>query len=82
MGESHELSTAEKNDLGNESFAFVEKRKEPLTDAEHVRNAVARFNQVEGVNDEERDQAWARIRAAANRYGVELDEKDWRELKV
>jgi hypothetical protein len=78
--ESHELSTAERNELGDESFAFVEQRKEPLTDAEHVRNAVARFNQVEGVTDDDRDRAWARIKAAAFRYDVELDEKDWREL--
>ena len=78
---SHDLSTAERNDLGKESFAFVEQRKEPLTDAEHVRNAIARFNQVEGVDDD-RDQAWKRIKAAADRHGVELSEKDWRELKV
>ena len=78
--DSHQLSTAERNELGDESFAFVEQRKEPLTDAEHVRNAVARFNQVEGVNDEDRDRAWARIKAAAHRHGVELNEKDWREL--
>ena len=79
---SHDLSTAERNDLGKESFAFVEQRKEPLTDAEHVRNAIARFNQVEGVDDDDRDQAWKRIKAAADRHGVELSEKDWRELKV
>jgi hypothetical protein len=79
--ESHSLSTAERNDLGDESFAFTEQRKEPLTDAEHVRNAIARFNQVEGVDDDDRDRAWARIKAAADRHGVELHEKDWRELK-
>jgi hypothetical protein len=32
-------------------FAFPDERKEPLTDARHVRNAIARFNQVEGVSD-------------------------------
>jgi hypothetical protein len=79
--ESHSLSTAERNDLGDESFAFTEQRKEPLTDAEHVRNAIARFNQVEGVDDDDRDRAWARIKAAADRHGVEVSEKDWRELK-
>ena len=78
--ESHSLSTAERNELGDESFAFTEQRKEPLIDAEHVRNAVARFNQVEGVDDDDRDRAWARIKAAADRHGVELHEKDWREL--
>jgi uncharacterized protein DUF6582 len=80
--ESHSLSTAERNELGNESFAFKEQRKLPLTDAEHVRNAVARFNQVEGVSDDDRDEAWKRIKSAAERHGVELSEKSWHELNV
>lgn len=41
-----------------EEYAFPEQRKEPLTDAPHVRNAVARFNQVEGVRDLDRDLTW------------------------
>jgi hypothetical protein len=61
-------------------FAFPKERKEPLTDARHVRNAIARFDQVEGVSDAERDQAWKRILAAAKRYGVEVSEKSWRDL--
>lgn len=61
-------------------FAFPEVRKEPLTDAAHVRNAIARFDQVQGVTDEERDRAWKRIQAAAKTYGVHISESDWREL--
>ena len=61
-------------------FAFPKERKEPLTDAAHIRNAIARFDQVEGVTDAERDQAWKRILAAAKRYDVEVSESDWREL--
>ena len=57
-----------------------EQRKEPLTDARHVRNAIARFDQVEGVSDAERDKAWKRITAAAKRYDVDVTESDWREL--
>jgi hypothetical protein len=45
-----------------------------------VRNAIARFNQVEGVSDAERDQAWKRILAAAKRYDVEVSESSWRDL--
>jgi hypothetical protein len=45
-----------------------------------VRNAVARFNQVEGVSDEERDKAWSRIKSAARKFDVELSEEDWRDL--
>jgi hypothetical protein len=74
------LSTAEKDELADSKFAFPKERKEPLTDARHVRNAIARFDQVEGVSDAERDQAWKRILAAAKRYDVDVSESDWREL--
>ena len=74
------LSTAEQNDLPEGAFAFPEERKEPLTDAAHVRNAIARFDQVEGVSDAERDRAWKRINAAAKRFDVEVSADSWREL--
>jgi hypothetical protein len=74
------MSAVEKDKLSDSDFAFPEERKEPLTDARHVRNAVSRFNQVEGVSDAERDGAWKRITAAAKRHRVELSEKDWRDL--
>ncbi len=63
-----------------QAFAFPAKKKEPIGDARHVRNAVARFNQVEGVSDSERDAAWRRIRAAARRYGVDIEVRGWRQL--
>ena len=74
------MSTADKDKLADQEFAFPAERKEPLTDARHVRNAIARFNQVEGVSDAERDKAWRRILAAAKRYDVEVSESDWRDL--
>ncbi len=74
------LSTQERNALPARQFAFPAQRKEPLENASHVRNAIARFDQVQGVNDDERDEAWRRIVAAASRYGVELHEAGWREL--
>jgi hypothetical protein len=74
------LSTADKDRLADQEFAFPRERKEPLTDARHVRNAIARFDQVEGVSDAERDQAWQRILAAAKRYDVEVSEASWRDL--
>jgi hypothetical protein len=61
-------------------FAFPKQRKEPLTDARHVRNAIARFDQVEGVSDADRDLAWKRIIAAAKHYDIDVSEKDWRDL--
>jgi len=74
------LGTAEKNRLDEREFAFPKERKEPLTDARHVRNAIARFDQVEGVSDRERDEAWRRILRAADRFGVEVSESSWHEL--
>ena len=66
--------------LPDKEFAFPAERKEPLTDARHVRNAIARFDQVEGVSDTERDRAWKRIMSAAKRYDVEVSESSWRDL--
>ena len=73
------LSAQERNALPARQFAFPAQRKEPLENASHVRNAIARFDQVQGVSDEERDPAWQRIEAAAALYGVELHEAGRRE---
>jgi uncharacterized protein DUF6582 len=70
------------SDLPDTVFAFPKERKEPLTDAEHVRNAVARFDQVIGVTDDERALAFANIEKAAKHYGVNLSETSWHELGV
>ena len=61
-------------------YAFPEQEKEPLTDAKHVRNAIARFSQVEDVTDADRDRAWKRITAAAKTFDVDVSASDWREL--
>jgi hypothetical protein len=74
------LSTRQENRMPREVFAFPKERKEPLNDARHVRNAVARFDQVEGVSDKERDAAWRRIRTAARKFGVEISARGWRQL--
>lgn len=74
------LSTEDRDYLSKGSFAFPKQRKEPLENASHVRNAVARFNQVKDVSDDERDDAWTRIKAAAKKHGVEISEKSWREI--
>jgi len=74
------LSTADKDKLPANVFAFPKEHKEPLTDAKHVRNAIARFDQVEDVSDAERDAAWKRILKAAKKYDVEVSESSWREL--
>jgi hypothetical protein len=78
--ESAGLSTAEQDHLSGTDFAFPKQRKEPLVDASHVRNAVARFDQVEDVSDADRDEAWRRIKSAARKYDVEVSADDWRGL--
>jgi hypothetical protein len=75
-----ELSEKQRDKLDEDQFAFPKERKEPLNNASHVRNAIARFDQVEGVSGHERDEAWKRIKKAANKYGVEVNEKSWHEL--
>lgn len=75
-----ELSEKQRDRLDEDQFAFPKERKEPLNNASHVRNAIARFDQVEGVSDSERDEAWKRIKKAADKHGVEVHEKSWREL--
>ncbi len=76
------LDQEDRNNIDGRQYAFPKERKEPLEDARHVRNAVARFNQVKDVTDAERDEAWKRIEAAAKKFGVELEERSWRELKA
>jgi hypothetical protein len=74
------LSTEDRESLDDKTFAFPRQRKEPLENASHVRNAIARFNQVKDVSDAERDAAWKRIEAAAKKHGVDVSEKSWREI--
>ncbi|WP_419808930.1 DUF6582 domain-containing protein [Sphingomonas sp.] len=74
------LDADERNHLTGANFAFPDERKMPIEDACHVRNAIARFDQVKYVSDHERDAAWRRIVAAARKFDVEVSEKDWREL--
>ena len=72
----------EKSDLPDTVFAFPKQRKEPLTDASHVRNAVARFDQVIDVSDADRALAFANIEKAAKYYDVDLSETNWHQLGV
>ena len=74
------LSTKDRQKLDKKSFAFPDQKKEPLENASHVRNAIARFYQVEGVTDDDRDAAWKRIKAAAKNYDVEVSENGWRDI--
>ena len=74
------LSAKDRKELPDSVFAFPGQRKEPLTDARHVRTALARFDQVQDVSDADRDVAFANILAAAEHYDVEVAERTWRDL--
>lgn len=71
-----------RSDLPDTVFAFPKQRKEPLTDASHVRDAVARFDQLTDVSDADRALAFTNIQKAAQHYGVRLSETDWHQLGV
>jgi hypothetical protein len=70
------------SDLPDSVYAFPKQRKEPLTDARHVRNAVARFDQVIDVSDDDRALAFANIEKAAKYYNLNLSETSWHDLGV
>jgi hypothetical protein len=78
--EHGELDTQDRKELPDSVYAFPEQRKEPLTDASHVRNALARFDQVQDVNDDDRELAFANIKKAAKHYDVEVEEERWQDL--
>jgi hypothetical protein len=69
-----------RSDLPSSVFAYPKERKEPMTNASHVRNAIARFDQVTGVASAERDQAFANIKKAAKYYGVDMSESSASDL--
>ena len=70
----------ERSDLPSTVFAFPKERKEPMTDAQHVRNAIARFDQTTGVSDSERELAFANIKKAAKHYDIDMLESKWSDL--
>ena len=74
------LDAAEVNSLPDLAFAFPGLRKEPLVSASHVRNALARFDQVEDVSDADRALAFSNIREAASYFGVHVTESSWHDL--
>ncbi len=74
------LDAEGRNDLARTQFAFPKQRREPLEDADHVRNAIARFHQGQDVTDAGRDAAWKRIHATAKQFDVDISQKSWHEL--
>ena len=68
-----QLSAARRRALADRSFAYVDakgRRRLPIHDEPHVRNALARFNQVQFENEAARDRARGRLLRAARKYGI------------
>lgn len=76
----HDHTQRARANLPDSVFAFPKERKEPLTDAAHVRSAIARFSEVGDVSETERNQAFANIKAAAGYYGISMRASSWRDL--
>ena len=76
----HRLDARERRELPDSAYALPAQRKLPITDAAHVRAALARFDQVEGISDDDRALAFANLRKAAAHYGVEVVEERWQDL--
>ena len=67
------LGAKERARLPDSAFAYVDsqgRRRLPINDASHVRNALARFNQVAFEDDAARDRARGRLLRAAKRHGI------------
>ena len=74
------LSTEDKKELPDTAFAFPAARKEPMTNATHVRDAMARFDQVEGATEEEKDLAFSNLKKAAKHFDIRMTETDWHQF--
>lgn len=74
-------------DLPSSAFAYVGDESDTSTwklpihfsteakSARHVRNALARFNQTKGIPEGEKEAVLARIKAAATKYGIDVEEE-------
>ena len=51
-----------------------------MDNASHVRSAISRFTQAKEAGDRERDRAWRRIGAAAEKYKIKVTAGSWRGL--
>lgn len=71
-----ELSTQARERLRDSSFAYIDQSGErhlPIHDADHVRNAISRFNQTDFESKPAKHSAAKRILAAAKRHDIEVD---------
>jgi class 3 adenylate cyclase len=68
-----QLAASARARLPDSAFAYVDSRKRrrlPIHDASHVRNALARFDQTAFEDDVARERARQRLLRAAKKYGI------------
>jgi class 3 adenylate cyclase len=67
------LGAKERAQLPDSAFAYIDsrgRRRLPINDASHVRNALSRFNQVTFEDEAARDRARSRLLRAAQKHGI------------
>jgi uncharacterized protein DUF6582 len=67
------LDATKRADLPDRAFAYIDsrgRRRLPINDEAHVRNALARFNQVKFEDELTRERARKRLLSAAKKYGI------------
>ena len=68
-----ELDGKARAQLPDSAFAYIDsrgRRRLPINDEAHVRNALARFNQTSFEDEAARDRARTRLLKAAKKYGI------------
>lgn len=74
-----ELTTKSRDRLRSSQFAYVDRKGGehlPIHDEEHIRNAMARFNQTDFESAAAKERARRKIVSAAKRHGIEVDKGD------
>ena len=72
-----QLTEIGRKHIARKNFAYVDKaggEHLPIHDEEHVRNAIARFNQTAFESVEAKEKARRKVLAAAKRHGVEVSD--------
>jgi D-tyrosyl-tRNA(Tyr) deacylase len=72
-----ELDTKARDKLRKDQFAYVDSKGGehlPINDDEHIRNAMARFNQTDFESKSAKERARKRIVSAAKRHGIEVSD--------
>jgi hypothetical protein len=74
-----QLDTKHRDRLHDSSFAWIDKQGErhlPINDEDHVRNAIARFNQTDFDEPGDKSAAARKILGAAKKHGIDVDDSD------